>query len=151
MFEFGRELKRLFHADGPREGLTGGDASLLELLDMDLLRTEARAADLAVNRSALKARPRRQLEAAVVWREIARRTGDAGALCKAASCAELAANGLAAGARRRIGYARDGRGPVAPDRRRPPSRSDAARPIDRTEPNRTGRSTLFYPERPSVP
>ena len=105
MFEFGRELKRLFHADGPREGLTGGDASLLELLDMDLLRTEARAADLAVNRSALKARPRRQLEAAVVWREIARRTGDAGALCKAASCAEQAAAGLA-GAPRADAWAR---------------------------------------------
>ena len=53
MFEFGRELKRLFQADGPREGLTGGDASLLELLDMDLLRAEARAADLAAARAAL--------------------------------------------------------------------------------------------------
>ena len=34
MFEFGRELKRLFGADAvnaPRDGLTGGDASLLEL------------------------------------------------------------------------------------------------------------------------
>ena len=33
MFEFGRELKRLFGADAvnaPRDGLTGGDASLLE-------------------------------------------------------------------------------------------------------------------------
>jgi len=94
MFEFGRELKRLFQADGPREGLTGGDASLLELLDMDLLRSEARAADLGVAHATPRDRPRRQLEAAVVWREIARRTGDAGALCKAASCAELAANGL---------------------------------------------------------
>ncbi len=99
MFEFGRELKRLFQADGPREGLTGGDASLLELLDMDLLRSEARAADLAVAHATPRDRPRRQLEAAVVWREIARRTGDASALCKAASCAELAAGGLAGAVR----------------------------------------------------
>jgi tetratricopeptide (TPR) repeat protein len=94
MFEFGRELKRLFQSDGPREGLTGGDASLLELLDLDLLRTEARAADLAVARAAPKDRPRRNLEAAVVWREVARRTGDAAALCKAASTAEFAAAGF---------------------------------------------------------
>ena len=43
MFEFGRELKRLFGAEGlntPRDGLTGGDSSLLELLDLELLKTE---------------------------------------------------------------------------------------------------------------
>jgi hypothetical protein len=105
MFEFGRELKRLFQTDGPREGLTGGDASLLELLDMDLLRAEARAADVAITRAPTKDRPRRQLEAAVVWREIARRTGDAGVLCKAAACAEQAAAGLA-GAPRTDAWAR---------------------------------------------
>ena len=44
MFEFGRELKRLFGAEGmntPRDGLTGGDSSLLELLDLELLKADA--------------------------------------------------------------------------------------------------------------
>ena len=38
MFEFGRELRRLFGGDGVpgafKDGMTGGDASLLELLDL---------------------------------------------------------------------------------------------------------------------
>ncbi len=94
MFEFGRELKRLFQPDAPKDGLTGGDASLLELLELDLLRAEARAADIAAGRISAKDRPGRQLEAAVVWREIARRTGDAAALRKAAGAAEAAAKGF---------------------------------------------------------
>src|ERR1700743_370375 len=45
MFE---ELKRLFTADAPpRDGLTGGDASLLDVLDLGLLRSEARAGHAA--------------------------------------------------------------------------------------------------------
>ena len=50
MFEFGRELKRLFGAEAlnaPRDGLTGGDASLLELLDLRMIADEGRAADIA--------------------------------------------------------------------------------------------------------
>lgn len=94
MFEFGRELKRLFQPDAPRDGLTGGDAALLELLDLDLLRAEARAADIAAGRISAKDRPRRQLEAAVVWREIARRTGDVIALRRAAAAAEASAKGF---------------------------------------------------------
>ena len=53
MFEFGRELKRLFGADAvnaPRDGLTGGDASLLELLDLRMIAEEGRAADIAAGR-----------------------------------------------------------------------------------------------------
>ena len=51
MFEFGRDLKRLFGVDADskgawREGLTGGDTSLLELLDLRLLTNEARSADV---------------------------------------------------------------------------------------------------------
>jgi len=94
MFEFGRELKRLFQPDAPKDGLTGGDASLLELLELDLLRAEARAADIAAGRISATDRPLRQLEAAVIWREIARRTGDALALRKAAAAAEAAAKGF---------------------------------------------------------
>ncbi|MDB5449955.1 MAG: hypothetical protein JWQ52_1083, partial [Phenylobacterium sp.] len=48
MFEFGRELKRLFGAERAApfaDGLTGGDSSLLELLDLKLLIQEGRSAD----------------------------------------------------------------------------------------------------------
>jgi len=94
MFEFSRELKRLFSSDGPRDGLTGGHASLLELLDLNLLRGEARAADIAAGRISAKDPAQRSLEAARVWRELSRRTGDAVALRKAASAAERAAEGF---------------------------------------------------------
>jgi hypothetical protein len=90
MFEFGRELKRLFRAEAPKDGVTGGDAALLELLNLELLCREARAADVAAGRVSATDPAERQLEAAVVWREIARRTGDAVALRKAASAAEAA-------------------------------------------------------------
>lgn len=95
MFEFGRELKRLFGAEGlntPRDGLTGGDSSLLELLDLELLKTEAKAADVAAGRVGAADRAQRRLEAAIVWREVARRSGDAVALRKAAATAEAAAD-----------------------------------------------------------
>ena len=97
MFEFGRDLKRLFgvEADGGfkgawREGLTGGDTSLLELLDMRLLTNEARSADVVAGRIGAKDRGARLLEAAVIWRELARRGGDATALRKGAAQAEAA-------------------------------------------------------------
>jgi len=94
MFEFRRELKRFFQAESLKEGLVGGDPSLLELLELELLIHEARAADVAASRIGADDRPTRQLEAAAIWREIARRTGDAVALRKSASAAELAGAGF---------------------------------------------------------
>jgi hypothetical protein len=94
MFEFGRELKRLFGADAvnaPRDGLTGGDASLLELLDLQMIAEEGRAADVAAGRVGAKDKAQRRLESAIVWREVARRSGDAAILRKAAATAEAAA------------------------------------------------------------
>lgn len=91
MFEIGRELKRFFQPDATRDGLCGGETSLLDLLDAELLASEARAADIAAGRIGVKDRPRRLIQAAAVWRELARRTGDAAALRKAASSAEQAA------------------------------------------------------------
>src|SRR5271167_4471840 len=89
MFEFARELRRLFsaarEAAPSHDGLTGGDAALLELLDLKMLKAEAKAADVAAGRISAKDRPRRLLEAAMVWRELARRTGDVAALRKAAA------------------------------------------------------------------
>lgn len=94
MFEFGRELKRLFGAETirpPRDGLTGGDASLLELLDLRMIAREGRAADIAAGRVGAKDTAQRRLESAIIWREVARRSGDAAALRKAAATAEAAA------------------------------------------------------------
>src|SRR5215469_11082829 len=94
MFE---ELKRLFTTDAPpRDGLTGGDASLLDVLDVGLLRSEARAADIAAGRISAKDPNQRRLEAARVWRELARRTGDPVALRNAALGAEKAVQGFKA-------------------------------------------------------
>ena len=109
MFEFGRELRRLFGVAKPqfpaKDGLTGGDGALLELLDLRMLRAEAKSADVAAGRIGARDRPRRQLEAAVVWREAARRSGEPTALRKAAATAERAAEGYAA-AHRQQGWAR---------------------------------------------
>jgi len=88
-----------------RDGLTGGDAALLELLDLDLLRQEGRAADVAAGRVGARDRAQRRLEAAAVWREVARRTGDAATLRKAAAGAEAAASAFQS-LRRGDGWAR---------------------------------------------
>src|SRR6185503_12416542 len=108
MFELGREFMKLFAGDRPRsvaDGLTGGDSALLELLDLSMLQTEARSADVAAGRVGCTDRAQRRLDAAVVWREVARRSGDVVALRKAAATAETA---LAAfdPARRADGWAR---------------------------------------------
>lgn len=95
MFDMGRELKRLFGA-GPREGFALGDPDLLELLDLELLRREARQSDAAAGRVSARDPAIRRVEAARVWRELARRTGDAAALRKAAAAAESAAGELEA-------------------------------------------------------
>jgi hypothetical protein len=91
MFEIGRELRRLFQSATPKDGLSFGDSSMLELLDLHLLQTEARSADVAAGRIGAKDRVLRLSEAAAVWRETARRTGDPAALRKSASSAEQAA------------------------------------------------------------
>jgi hypothetical protein len=108
MFELGREFMKLFAGERPRsvaDGLTGGDSALLELLDLPMLQTEARSADVAAGRVGAVDKAQRRLDAAVVWREVARRSGDVVALRKAAATAETA---LAAfdPARRPDGWAR---------------------------------------------
>ena len=108
MFEFGRELKRLFGGEdfhAPRDGLTGGDASLLELLDLNLIRQEGKAADVAAGRIGAQDKAQRRLEAAIIWREVARRSGDSIALRKAAATAEAAAEAFGRN-RRPEGWAR---------------------------------------------
>lgn len=87
-----------------QDGLTGGESVLLELLDLNLLRQEGRSADIAAGRVGAKDRAQRRLDAAVVWREVARRTGDAASLRKAAACAEAAASAFQS-SRRADGWA----------------------------------------------
>ena len=94
MFEFARDLRRMFASDGLKafsDGLAGGDTALLELLDLRMLTGEGKAADVAAGRIGAKDKPQRRLEAAIVWREVARRSGDAATLRKAAASAEIAA------------------------------------------------------------
>ncbi|HEY2357698.1 MAG TPA: hypothetical protein VGH86_09630 [Phenylobacterium sp.] len=93
MFELGREFMRLFAGERIKpfaDGLTGGDATLLELLDLKLLLQEAKSADVAAGRVSAQDKAQGRLDAAVVWREVARRSGDAVALRKAAAAAEIA-------------------------------------------------------------
>jgi tetratricopeptide (TPR) repeat protein len=108
MFEFARELRRLFAADGFKafsDGLTRGDSSLIELLDLRLLHAEGKAADVAAGRMHAKDRAQRKLEAAIIWREVARRSGDPASLRKAAASAEAAATAFDR-SRRPDGWAR---------------------------------------------
>src|SRR5436190_12906699 len=108
MFELGRELRKLFAGDRLRpvtDGLTGGDAALLELLDLSMLQAEAKAADVAAGRIGAADRAQRRLDSAVVWREVARRSGDVVALRKAAAVAETACAAFDP-ARRPDGWAR---------------------------------------------
>jgi tetratricopeptide (TPR) repeat protein len=108
MFNIGRELRRLFGMETGKpfaDGLTGGDAALMELLDVSLLQREGKAADVAAGRISAKDKAQRRLEAAAIWRETARRTGDPVALRKAAATAEAAVNAFDR-ARRPDGWAR---------------------------------------------
>ena len=108
MFEFGRELRRILGQDTQGES----QAALMELLDIQLLRREAGAADVAAGRVHVPDRSDRAADAAMLRRELARRTGEAEALRKAASAAEYA--GRHAGTdRRRISRARREQGMTA--------------------------------------
>ena len=86
MFEFGRELRRIFR----NQGRVDTDPSLYELLNLKLLITQGRALDIEGGRVSTKYRFGPYIEAAQVWREYARRTGDPAAVRRAASAAENA-------------------------------------------------------------
>lgn len=88
MFEF----KRLFKTapQTARTGLTGGDVSLLELLDFNLLSAEGQACDRSASRLDQRQPAALRLRQARVWREAARRGGDVIVLRRAAGAAEKA-------------------------------------------------------------
>jgi tetratricopeptide (TPR) repeat protein len=86
MFEFGRELRRIFGNQGRFES----DSSLYELLNLELLISQGRSLDIEAGRVSTKNRFDPHIESAVIWREYARRTGDPLAMRKAAAAAESA-------------------------------------------------------------
>lgn len=86
MFEFGRELRRIFRNSGRMDS----DSSLYELLNLQLLITQGRHLDIEGGRVSTKDRFAPYLEAAQIWREYGRRTGDPVALRRAAAAAENA-------------------------------------------------------------
>ena len=89
MFQF----KQLFKTtpQAARAGLTGGEVSLLELLDFNMLSAEGQACDRSASHFDPKQPEALRLRQARVWREAARRGGDAIALRRAAGAAEKAA------------------------------------------------------------
>ena len=88
MFEFGRELRRLLGAGAVQGDL---DPALLELFDTAMLVTHARAADTDAGRVSTRDPYPALIRASMLWRELARRTGDPVALRKAAQAAQAAA------------------------------------------------------------
>lgn len=104
MFEFGRDVRRFFAGRRAGAAAAASEAALLELLETDALRAEARAVSAAAQRAAPRERARRKLSSARIWRELARRTGDGEALRKAAAAAAEAKTGFA-GARRQQDWA----------------------------------------------
>lgn len=89
MFEFGKDLRRLFGRDRDRE-----DLGWLELVGVDLVEAEARRASIDAGRVSTARPDLAWLTAAALWRELAARTGRADALDKAdaaAASAEAAA------------------------------------------------------------
>lgn len=86
MFEFGRDLRKLF--EKARES---DDLGWLEMIGADLLEAEAKRETTDAGRVSC-ARPfEAWMRASLMWREHARRTGAASSLARAASCASDAA------------------------------------------------------------
>ncbi|MDI7775400.1 hypothetical protein [Asticcacaulis sp. EMRT-3] len=86
MFEFGRELRRIFrHHDR-----IDADTSLYELMNLQLLIAQGRQFDIEGGRVSTRDRFSPYLQAARIWREYARRTGDPVAMRRAAAAAENA-------------------------------------------------------------
>lgn len=93
MLGLSRQVRKLLEEIGglsPREGLSADDLSLLEILPLGMLLDEAREADALAGRTNGRRRYQLRLDAAILWREVARRSGEVRALSRAASAAEEA-------------------------------------------------------------
>jgi len=107
MFEFGRELRRILgHNVMGTGGRTDPDTSLYELMNLEMLIAQGHILDAEISRVSSRNTFEPCLESALIWREYARRTGDALAVRKATSAAEkagsAATNGIDAARAARI-------------------------------------------------
>ncbi|MBX9575569.1 MAG: hypothetical protein K2X07_08020, partial [Caulobacteraceae bacterium] len=82
MFEFGKDLRRLFGRGRDRE-----DLGWLELIGVDLVEAEARRASIDAGRASCARPDQAWLTAAALWRELAARTGRIDALDRADAAA----------------------------------------------------------------
>ncbi|MFN4295916.1 MAG: hypothetical protein ACK4FB_03675 [Brevundimonas sp.] len=82
MFEFGRDLRRLF-----AQAREGDDRSWIELIGADLLEAEARGQATDAHRTRCREPVLTGLKASALWREHARRTGRRDSLARALSAA----------------------------------------------------------------
>ena len=87
MFEFGRELKRMFGLGASRGRC---DPSFLELVELKLLALHGRSSEIAAGRVSAREPIGQYLDAAVIWREHARRSGDLASLLRSAKAVEAA-------------------------------------------------------------
>lgn len=92
MFGLNRQVRKLLEEQGGalRDGLSADDMSLVEVLPLSMLLNEARQADDAAGRATGRKRSQLRLDAAILWREVTRRSGEVRALSRAASAAEAA-------------------------------------------------------------
>jgi hypothetical protein len=91
MFGLNRQVRKLLEEQGgaaPRDGLNADDMSLVEVLPLGMLLKEAIDADDVAGRASGRARSQLRLDAAILWREATRRSGEVRALSRAASSAE---------------------------------------------------------------
>lgn len=92
MFEFGKDLRRLFGRARDRE-----DLGWLELIGVELVEAEARRASIDAGRVSTARPELAWLTAAALWRELAARTGRADALDQADAAAVSAEEAAAGG------------------------------------------------------
>ena len=106
MFGLNRQVRKLLEEQGhaaPRDGLSADDMSLVEVLPLGMLLREAVEADDIAGRATGRTRSQLRLDAAILWREVTRRSGEVRALSRAASSAEDAMEHYGAGS---AGWAR---------------------------------------------
>lgn len=92
MFGLNRQVRKLLEEQGGalRDGLSADDMSLAEVLPLAMLLKEATEADDVAGRASGRSRSQLRLDAAILWREVTRRSGEVRALSRAASAAEAA-------------------------------------------------------------
>jgi tetratricopeptide (TPR) repeat protein len=90
MFGLNRQVRKLIEEQGGalRDGLSADDMSLVEVLPLAMLLKEAAEADDTAGRASGRKRSQLRLDAAILWREVTRRSGEVRALSRAAFSAE---------------------------------------------------------------